>query len=111
MACGQAVLGELNKIYDPKVYPYPADLGNFSQAYWKLVRYQTDTVPGASPPRENLCTGCILSMFSPRESPPRENLLPERIFAQGPGTQVIRPVNALSFSQFTCVPNLCTRLN
>ena len=68
MACGQAVLGELNKIYDPKVYPYPADLGNFSQAYWKLVRYQTDTVPGAPPPRENLCTGCILSMFPP--SPP-----------------------------------------
>ena len=48
MACGQAVLAELNKIYDPEVYPYPADLGNFSQAYWKLVRYQTDTVPGAS---------------------------------------------------------------
>ena len=50
------MLGELNKIYDPEVYPYPADLGNFSQAYWKLVRYQTDTVPGASPARENLCT-------------------------------------------------------
>ena len=59
MACGQAVLGELNKIYDPEVYPYPADLGNFSQAYWKLVRYQTDTVPGASPARENLCTRAL----------------------------------------------------
>ena len=50
------MLGELNKIYDPEVYPYPADLGNFSQAYWKLVRYQTDTVPGAS--RRIFARGC-----------------------------------------------------
>ena len=39
-------LAELKQLYDPKSYPYPDDLGLFSQWWWTLMRIYTDAVPG-----------------------------------------------------------------
>merc|ERR1711959_292457 len=37
---------KIRKIYDPSTYPYPANMGNYSQAWFTLTRILTDTVPG-----------------------------------------------------------------
>lgn len=42
----KAKLAEVKKIYNPSVYPYPADLGGASKWWWEITRIGTDTVPG-----------------------------------------------------------------
>lgn len=37
---------KVRKIYDPSTYLYPANMGNYSQAWFTLTRVLTDTVPG-----------------------------------------------------------------
>lgn len=39
-------LGEIKKLYDKSVYPYPKDLGHYSQWWWTATRVLTDAVPG-----------------------------------------------------------------
>lgn len=43
-----AMLTEVKRVYDPEVYPYPADLKGFSKWCWMWVRYTSDTIPGLS---------------------------------------------------------------
>jgi len=43
-ALGPANLAKLKTVYDPEMYPYPADLGGYSQWYWMNVRYTTDEI-------------------------------------------------------------------
>lgn len=39
-------LKKLKQLYDKSVYPYPENLGNYSQWWWAAIRISTDTVPG-----------------------------------------------------------------
>lgn len=42
-------LKALKQLYDPAVYEYPKDLGNYSRWFWTNMRIGTDKVPGLGP--------------------------------------------------------------
>ena len=50
---------EVKALYDPKTYPFPADLGPYSVWWWTQMRMASDKVCSAGAPRP--CT--------PREDP------------------------------------------
>merc|ERR1712107_860607 len=43
---GLASVPKIRWLYDKSRYSYPANLGNFSQAWWTVMRASTDAVPG-----------------------------------------------------------------
>jgi len=43
---GAGHVAEVKKLYDPAVYEYPANLGNYSQSWWTYMRIKTDSQPG-----------------------------------------------------------------
>ena len=47
----QSEIAEIKRIYGPdsSVYKYPDDLGKWSEWWWSLTRFVTDTVPGLGP--------------------------------------------------------------
>ena len=38
---GEANLHSVKQYYDPSVYPYPSDLGGYSQWWWMAIRVVT----------------------------------------------------------------------
>jgi hypothetical protein len=43
---GSDILAQVKKNYAPAAYPYPSDLGNWSEWWWTAIRFETDKVPG-----------------------------------------------------------------
>lgn len=43
---GSSSLKQVKKRYAPAMYPYPGDLGSWSQWWWTAIRFETDKVPG-----------------------------------------------------------------
>eukprot|EP00463_Aulacantha_scolymantha_P004346 TRINITY_DN544_c0_g1_i1.p1 TRINITY_DN544_c0_g1~~TRINITY_DN544_c0_g1_i1.p1 ORF type:complete len:439 (-),score=76.21 TRINITY_DN544_c0_g1_i1:415-1668(-) len=46
---GADKLKKIKQLYDPAVYPFPKNLGNYSRWWWTAMRISTDSVPGLGP--------------------------------------------------------------
>lgn len=43
---GKSKLAKIKELYDKSVYPYPKNLGKYTQWWWTATRLDTDAVPG-----------------------------------------------------------------
>jgi len=76
----QVLLPELKRIYAPGAYPYPADLGNYSQWWWTWMRIRTDVYEGVGPCSVRRIARALVRLGAPSvfvyhfAHPPQRNL-------------------------------------